>query len=62
MTEEEDRLDPDIARKATARELDAWKQFKAFSAGKMGPQSRYAVDTRRVLTWKEEEGAKSEKA
>ena len=62
LTEEEERLDPDLVRMATVRELGAWKQFKVFSAGKMGPQSRYAVDTRRVLTWKEEEGAKSEKA
>ena len=62
LTGVEERAHPDLARKATERELEAWDQLKDSSPVKVGAKSKDMVDTCWALTWKEEDGVKTVKA
>ena len=62
LTEAEERAHAHLARKAQARELEAWGQFKVFSPVKMGAQSEEIVDTLWAPTCRGMDGMKTAKA
>ena len=62
LTEVEERVHADLARKAKERELEARDQFKVSPFVKMGTQPKEMVDARRVLVWKEVDGVKTARA
>ena len=52
MTGEEEKVDEDLSSAAEERKLSARGKLKVFKPGNEGTLSKYAVDTRRVLTRK----------
>ena len=50
LTEVEERVRAELARKAKGRELEAWGQVKISSPVESGTQSEEMVDTRWALT------------
>ena len=56
LTEEEERVQVDLAKLGKARESDSWTRPNVFPPEKMGAQTEDVVDSRWVLTRKEVEG------
>ena len=49
----------DLVHKVKVMGLKAWDHFRVFSPEKSGAQSKYLVDTRWALTWREVDGEKT---
>ena len=62
LTEDGERSLGHLACKAKVRELAVWEQFKVFSPGRLGTQSKDLVDLRWALTWEDVDGEKTVKA
>ena len=62
LTEAEGRAHADFAKKAKARELEAWEQVKGSPPVNVGAQFSDMVNTRWALIWTEVDGVQTVKA